>query len=114
MIWGNNGLYMFLGTGLIGWNFGYEYNDIGSYTMQNKFIIMQYTGLKDKNGKEIFEGDILEHYVNFGPGGDQPGYKTAIELTGFGVNVQHWMFEEVNKQFMPEIIGNIYENPELL
>lgn len=82
--------------------------------------VMQYTGLHDKNGVEVFEGDILEHMVNFGPGGDHGGYRTAIELSGLGVNVQHWVFERENyspagyTNAGPEVIGNIYENPELI
>jgi len=70
-------------------------------------VLMQYTGLKDKNGKEIYEGDIM-----------QSPDKTVIYKVYFSEgeyikeseNVFHSLWE-----FMDDVvIGNIYENPELL
>ena len=74
--------------------------------------LMQYTGLKDKNGVEIYEGDIIEHFVDFGPGGEKGGYRTPIKITPYGLNTAMWIFKE--EGYLPEIIGNIHENPELL
>ena len=67
--------------------------------------IGQYTGLKDKNGTKIFEGDILINDL---------GDKFLVEL---GFNDEH--FYPVSKLKLPYkdcriIIGNIYDNPELL
>ncbi len=74
--------------------------------------IMQSTGLKDKNGKEIFEGDIL---------GTKDGLLNGIieyrEDLGMFVNslIRYNNFERLcNVASDREIIGNIYENPELL
>jgi len=68
----------------------------------------QYTGLKDKNGKEIFDGDIVDingcknRVVEWDE--DWCGFYLSRELNPVG----YFLSEEY------EIIGNIYENPELL
>nr|DAY00989.1 MAG TPA: YopX protein [Caudoviricetes sp.] len=84
-------------------------------------ILMQSTGLKDKNGKEIFEGDIITDGYTLGVLRnhqtlgfymvDEKGKENFLSDT-----VDTEGFEEA-KEFMKnsiEIIGNIYENPELL
>ena len=80
--------------------------------------IGQYTGLKDKNGKEIYEGDITNHgIVEYnkrltwdGAGSPHPGFyfKQAYSYGEDGELSYHTGFDDV------EILGNIYENPELL
>lgn len=75
--------------------------------------VMQYTGLKDKNGKEIYEGDILlnlgavefgDYFVFSGEYGDRNEYH-------FGWHTIGGPLVDTNEL---EVIGNIYENPELL
>ena len=67
-------------------------------------ILMQYTGLKDKYGKEIYEGDIVA--------------RMGFDVYYNEVRFNQGMFElGVNSplyQFDVEVVGNIYENPELL
>lgn len=78
----------------------------------------QFCGLKDKNGKEIYEGDILSQLI-----GDKEvkGAMFFNENTAqFGIEAQLALdasdhFEVRESQYgRPEIIGNIYENPELI
>lgn len=96
---------------------GIELNDV----VMNDYIkvspdeigLMQSTGFKDKNGKEIFEGDIL-----YGYDGDD-----FWEIVEFDTEEGKWIRKDIwynsklglseNNEFM-EIVGNIYEIPELL
>ena len=78
------------------------------------YSIMQSTGLKDKHGKEVFVGDIIkctreclhEVYIEKEYGGTYFGGMPAVYLKGLREGYA-WTEHE-------EIIGNIYENPELL
>lgn len=82
--------------------------------------LMQSTGLFDKNGKEVFEGDILE----------VTDKHSWLEVVSYSQEKAMFVTEEINREFKvpesplydlsdstflkTEVIGNIYENPELL
>ena len=76
--------------------------------------LMQYTGLKDKNGKEIYEGDIVKLRANHGIGVvkyyDEWGAFVVeyIKLKKIAVLGMNYYEEDI------EVIGNIYENPKLI
>jgi uncharacterized phage protein (TIGR01671 family) len=86
-----------------------------AYYLDNteSFIIEQYTGLKDKNGKEIYEGDIIAYEQ-----------MRIFESECFEVIFLEGAFKRKNKNYdlrdltvfidKIEIIGNIHENPELI
>lgn len=105
----------------------------GVYPKQYKYIRRQFTGLTDKNGKEIYEGDIMKQF--------RPADKYLSEKTTIGVVIWAsvrcaFVVKEIDKfpsyhdivscdkdrqvdkstgiDYTHEIIGNIYENPELL
>ena len=86
--------------------------------------LCQYTGLKDKNGKEIFEGDVVRTHFSF-------GHEVTQEPFIIKWNKERAMFEGSKpkplendylvtfsffpeQRFLYEIIGNIHDNPELL
>lgn len=76
--------------------------------------IMQYTGLIDKNGKEIYEGDIVRHFKR------DKEKLLKIEISSrYGVYAQEndttkRLIGRSNTHLYYEVVGNIYENPELL
>ena len=78
--------------------------------------IMQYTGLKDKNGKEIYEGDVVIQPKWFSVGQYLPA---TGEVKYLGVRftvdcIGQWKGAHAELNGNSEVIGNIYENPELL
>lgn len=86
----------------------------------NDFVLMQSTGLTDKNGKEIFEGDILK----------VTDKHSWLEVVSYSEEKSMFVSKEINRKveisenslwdlfivnlFRIEIIGNIWENPELV
>ena len=87
-------------------NFGYTELEEKPSVLNDEF--MQYTGLKDKNGKEIYEGDIVRSYEKVATiiWLESEGGFYARTLTGECFKYAH--------NSIIEIIGNIYENQELL
>lgn len=74
-----------------------------------KTPLLQYTGLKDRHGKEIYEGDIVRNSLE---GWDcNQSHKVAMGPWGIALNGVILSFPSVHKL---EVIGNVYENPELL
>lgn len=74
----------------------------------NDIDLLQSTGLFDKNGVEIFEGDIFEAPHDFGPAGF---VKTRASVEFDIENGYQWGYWDLSKL---EVIGNVHQNPELL
>ncbi len=109
--------------GSLGWS------ELGN---EDAFVLQQYTGLKDKNGKEIYEGDIVrvishggEGVIEFYEDYDKEDGHYQLRWLGWCIVEAAKEMEVDKKDVRPtcyhlscednrEIIGNIYENPELL
>lgn len=74
------------------------------------FELMQYTGLEDRNGKAVYEGDV----VRFNDGRDTYEVAWCNEYLAFGYREGGGFADMLSLNDNPEIIGNIYENPGLV
>lgn len=74
---------------------------------------MQYTGLKDKNGKEIYEGDIVRYFVFDIEDQKEDEYVEEVKFENGGFQVEIAPIEAL-LDWKVEVIGNIHDNPEFL
>jgi len=76
----------------------------------DEVVLMQYTGFKDRNGKEIYEGDIIKTNINLVLiKQSSMGFMPFRKRDGSFNKQTNWMCVKKG-----EVVGNIYENPELL
>lgn len=96
-----------------------SFKDIAEYLDEFEVLsetVGQYTGLKDKNGKEIYKGDIIEFDKWM------PNETCVIRGEVYWSDKGYWAVRNKDGKFLellgrtenPEQIGNIYENPELI
>ena len=89
-----------------------SFNEILDLARAGELPLMQYTGLKDKNGKEVWEGDIVRKTIR-----DRDGkLHKFIEAIKWSKQRLAWYSDiaPLSTLYDYEVIGNIYENPELL
>lgn len=97
----------------------YLISDVTGFYAYEEFKLMQSTGVEDKNGKEIFEGDIVKYKGGWNTFTEEVAYDK--NFGGFGVMDADAdiiftfgeLFADIDLSSL-EVIGNIYENPELL
>lgn len=99
------------------------FKKIRRYIPFSEAILMQSTGLLDKNGKEIFESDIVKTTIFFGRADESGGfYEYEKELIGIVKQLEGawvidtekgavYLWSDINEN---EVLGNIWENPKLL
>ena len=119
--WDKHGQKMFTNDELIIWNGNVYANDSKKLTCNNlkgwsidDEYLMQSTGLCDKEGTEVFEGDILHHQI-------QKEYTFIVKYDKekgcwYGDGLSRTYRIKITKEFLPyyKVIGNIYENQEIL
>lgn len=117
--------------GLTDWSYGYyaksgenhfillDTDNEDNYSIVDPETVGQYTGLKDKNGKRIFEGDIVqwkdENFNNYTSVVEWCGEKwnyPAFDLAKHDYECNGLQY--VHEDCIIEVIGTIYDNPELL
>jgi hypothetical protein len=87
-----------------------ELSSAGNYQNMSSVPLMQYTGLKDKNGKEIYEGDIVSYGLDEHPCVIE--FKYACFYISSTDNIDHHL--GYYRVYNIEVVGNIYENPDLI
>ena len=93
-------------------------NFITQYGSSKPDSVMQFTGLKDKNGVEVYGGDVIKGRVDLG--GKLKRFIGVVDInmpyvTVKGVKQYSWKIcQSISDVRLFEVIGNIHENPELL
>jgi uncharacterized phage protein (TIGR01671 family) len=101
----NSGVFEFGKLGFIGVN-----HTNGDWTGASTLILMQYTGLKDRYGKEIYEGDIVKTCRRVGR-----GYReNEVGIVHYSDIIAKYHPYDLTTTERCEVIGNLYENPELI
>ena len=82
----------------------------GAFFLIEEVYLMQYTGLKDKNGKEIYEGDIVS--LQFDLSSEISKVVWLQDISGYIVENISILNKDLAEKII--VIGNIYDNPDLL
>jgi uncharacterized phage protein (TIGR01671 family) len=98
------------------WHLNYTNVDCMRNLNNSNYVVTQFTGLLDKNGREVFENDIVRFWANPKDYGGYKGhdYIASVEWDEFNVGFILSDGHGLRDFEFLEVIGNIYQNPELL
>ena len=108
---------------IFGDNFSFNGTDVKAlqHACVDPDTVGQYTGLTDKNGKKIFEGDVVAYSTNSYGATNKEIHEVVFETRGgsayFGIRISEietWQFCLAVPAKLMEVVGNIHDNPELL
>lgn len=108
-----NKKWLQIGQSLLGYLVAWRSDDKFEILGRGNYKIMQYTGLKDKNGKEIYEGDIVRIPLNI-----KEYFDCKVEFNDGCFDVVQDRFRNYLKVYVAnrgiKVIGNVWEDGELL
>ncbi|MBW2672349.1 MAG: hypothetical protein JRD89_02885 [Deltaproteobacteria bacterium] len=115
MRWGLDNLWLGLGGHLF-WQVGYNEPDMLSPRRASDIVLMQYTGLKDRNDKDIYEGDIVRGQRYTEESAENIMGYVVFQIGCFWLNMEGepFPFIALHDVCDKEVIGNVCEHPELL